>query len=178
MATAQTTPTAARDADVEFRATLDRLATLVVFCVLLVVVGVYVLAPYFALRWAGQPFIGAFVEPTLIFNGAGPIDSPDWALLNTAKTNYPDRLISIDGTPIHSTADLNRVLTQHAAGDTVAVVYEKATGSSLETPTIVGERTVSIRLIAFPRADLISIFAIPYFVGFLFLLISSAGING
>ncbi|MEK6573154.1 MAG: GAF domain-containing protein, partial [Chloroflexota bacterium] len=79
--------------------------------------------------------------------------------------------ISIDGTPIHSTADLNRVLTQHAAGDTVAVVYEKATGSSLETPTIVGERTVSIRLIAFPRADLISIFAIPYFVGFLFLLI-------
>jgi hypothetical protein len=129
MATAQTTPTAARDADVEFRATLDRLATLVVFCVLLVVVGVYVLAPYFALRWAGQPFIGAFVEPTLIFNGAGPQDNPGWALLNTAQTTYPDRLNSIDGTPIHSTSDLDNALAQHV-GDTVTVVYEKATGSS------------------------------------------------
>lgn len=171
MATAQTTPTAARDAEVEFRATLDRLATLVAFCILLVAVGIYVLAPWFALRWAMQPFIGALVEPTLIFNGAGPRDNPDWFLLNSAKTTYPDRLISVDDTPIHSTAELNRVLNRHAVGDAVTIVYEKAVGSSLEAPRIEGERAVTVRLIQFPTADLIGIFIVPYLVGFAFLII-------
>ena len=48
-----------------------------VFLSLALVVGVFLVTPYLAWRWISQPFIGAFIEPNLVFNGVG---SPDWAL--------------------------------------------------------------------------------------------------
>ena len=171
MATAQTTPTATHDADLEFRAVLDRLTTLVTFCVLLLGVGVYVLSPYFAWQWASQPFIGAFIEPTFVFNGIGPKNDPAWALLNQTGATFPDRLVGYNGEPIRSDDDLRRLFDNRQLGETVTLTIQDWEGSAMEGATLRGERTVTVRLIPFPRSEFINIFLAPYGVGLMFLLI-------
>jgi signal transduction histidine kinase len=161
MASPQTT-TAVRDQDVEFRLTLERLATLVVFCALLGVVGVYAIAPISAYRWRQIPFFGAFVEPTLLFNGVGPKENPDWVLLHNELT-YPDRLIAIDSQPIRTPDELYARLAQYSVGDVIDVTYEKAAGNNA------GEQSISVTLVEFPPNDFANFFIIPYLVGLAFL---------
>jgi len=173
MATARTAPAGTTESDLEFRATLERLATLIVFCVLLLAVSMHIIAPALALRWASQPFIGAFVEPTLILNGTGP---KEWALIadDTADPNgasYPDRLISIGGIPVRSTADIDRALSRFSIGDTVPIVFGDSSGPPWGPYAPEIERTVEVQLIAFPANSLFGIFVVPYFVGLAYLLI-------
>jgi len=43
----------------------------------------YLIVPFLALNWINTPFIGAFVEQTLIFNGTGPTKNPEaWSAYN------------------------------------------------------------------------------------------------
>jgi len=172
MASPQTTTTTkdqvatTRDQDLEFRLTLERLATLIVFCALLAVVGVYAIAPISAYRWRQAPFFGAFVEPTLVFNGVGPKENPDWVLLNSGL-NYPDRLLAIDNQPINTPGELYAALARRSVGEVVDVTYEKASGMLPgESP---GEQSISVTLIEFPAGDFINFFIIPYLVGLAFL---------
>ncbi|MEK7276732.1 MAG: GAF domain-containing protein [Chloroflexota bacterium] len=173
MATAHATPITTGDADVQFRAALDRLAMFITSGALLLVIGVYAVTPFLAYRWTRIPFFGAFVEPTLIFNGIG---SPDWALIADNKsdpsgTNFPDRLIGIDARAVTTPAELYDTLSHYNVGDEVAVDFEKAVGSSTGPVAILGVNTVRVSLIAFPFNDLLGLFIIPYFVGLAFLVI-------
>ncbi|MBI3243545.1 MAG: GAF domain-containing protein [Chloroflexi bacterium] len=170
MATTQTTPTTTKNLDLEFRGTLERLASLIVLCSLLAVVGVYVAAPFLAYTWAQLPYMGGFVEPTLIFNGVG---DPGWALLaEGVQTAYPDRLISVGGVEVGTTAELNRLMAGHSVGDTAEIVIERASGDSAFGPFKVdGQTVVNVTLTNFGFSSLVNFFVIPYFIGFLFLVI-------
>ncbi len=168
MATTQTTP-AAKDINLELRATLERLATAVVFCVLLVVVVVYLAIPVLAYSWTRLPFMGAFVEPTLIFNGVG---GPGWALLQEGgpETHFPDRLVSVGGVHVETTSELNRLMANYAVGDSVEIVIERATADSPFGPYEVGDKVPAlVTLTSFP--DLLNYFITPYFIGLAFLAI-------
>ncbi|MEK7784514.1 MAG: hypothetical protein AAB658_03670, partial [Chloroflexota bacterium] len=170
MATTQTTP-ATKEINLELRATLERLATAVAFCVLLVVVGVYLAVPVLAYSWTQLPFMGAFIEPTLIFNGVG---SSGWALLQDGgpETHYPDRLVSVDGVEAETPAAFNRLMANYAVGDSVEIVIERATADSPFGPYKVGDKVpVVVTLTSFALPDLLNYFITPYFIGLAFLAI-------
>jgi len=181
MATVETTPTPTTKAGLDWRAYGDRVLLGLVFSLLALVVGMYLTAPFLAVGWARQPFIGGVLEPTLIFNGIGP---SEWALIADSPsdpnaTNYPDRLVKVDGTEIHSTAELNDLLKAHQVGDTVTLTIEGAhtpEGSLLPSlgPYILdneGPHEVKVQLTAFPITDFLSLFALPYVIGLTFLVI-------
>jgi hypothetical protein len=57
---------------------------------------IFVIIPFLADNWLRIPFIGAFVEQTLVFNGVGPGGFDDaWYLFQ--KVELGDRLVEITG---------------------------------------------------------------------------------
>ncbi len=175
MATAETTPAASSESNLEFRDTLARLATVIIVFALIAVIIVYLFAPFNAMRWARLPFLGGYVEPTIVFNASGPRDDPSWGILNNRQyeIRYPDRLISVDNTPIHSSSQLAQVLQGYAPGDTVQATVELTSGNSLSPDAITVDQVVTlpIRLIVFPPGELLNSFLIPYLVGATYLVI-------
>jgi signal transduction histidine kinase len=179
MATTQTTSTTTRSTAFDWHTLSDRLSTILVFGSIALAVGVFLVAPFLAWRWNSQPFIGAFLEPNLVFNGIGPAS---WALIadnanDPYGTTYPDRLLEVDGQAVHSLTELNQLLAAHKAGDVVTLTIEGAdlASSSLFAtlgPYITennGPHEVQVTLIAFGITDLISYFIIPYIIGLAFL---------
>lgn len=175
MATAETTPATNSESNIEFRDTLARLASVIIVFALVAVTIVYLFAPFNAMRWVRLPFLGGYVEPTIVINASGPRDDPSWAILNNPQyeIRYPDRLVTVDNVTIHSTDDLTRVLQSHAVGDTVQTTIELNSGNSLAPDAITTDQTVTlpIRLIPFPVRELINSFLIPYLVGATYLVI-------
>ncbi|NOH04625.1 MAG: hypothetical protein HND47_22990 [Chloroflexi bacterium] len=58
----------------------------IVFAYQAVAVIVFLLALFFANRWIQQPFLGAFYEHTMVFNGTGPGEAdPAWFLYEQVK---------------------------------------------------------------------------------------------
>ncbi len=155
----------------QLRATLDRLATLLMFAILLLVVVVFALLPYYGYRASQAPFMGGFVEPTLVFNDAGPENSAEHWALRDAGVKFPDRLLAIDGAPLSTPGQLYSLLAAHRPGDTVRLTIEHATGTSLESAKILETRTLDVQLTPFSLDDLLSYFVAPYFVGLAFLVI-------
>ena len=132
----------------EFQAVMARLSTTIAFCLMLFVTGMYIVSPYFAWRWMQIPFMGIFVEPTLIFSGASSPSGESWALANAGLT-YPDRLIAIDNHVVTSPDDVSRTLEKYSIGDTILITYEKASGSSLGPWKIQGQSSAHIQPAAF-----------------------------
>lgn len=122
----------------------------------------FVLALIFANRWIQQPFLGAFYEHTLVFNGTGPAtEDPAWVLYT--KVEVGDQLISIDGTAVKSAADVRNILASHELGDTVQVAVLKQAG---------GEQVYKITLQPFPSASRTVYFIVPSILGLIFLGVS------
>lgn len=156
-------------AALDFQAAMARLSTTIVFCVLLFVAGMYVTTPFFAWRWMQIPFMGIFVEPSLIFSGASSPAGERWALSN-AGLAYPDRLIAIDKHVVTSPDDVHQTLANYAVGDTVLITYEKASGSSLGPWTIQGQSSIRIQLSRFSFQSQLDYFLLPYLIGLTFLI--------
>ena len=59
---------------------------------------VFILIPIFAINWWSKPFIGAFVEQTMSFNGVGPLrtENEPWELFLTPVELY-EYLLEVDG---------------------------------------------------------------------------------
>ena len=119
--------------------------------------------PFLAKGWLKTPFIGAFVERTLIFDGVGNSNGGEaWELFNKHVQLY-DQLVAIDGQEIREKKDLYTILQEHKVGDSVAITYRK--------PNNV-EYTQTIRLHKFPKNDIITYLIIPYIVGVVYFFIS------
>src|SRR5512137_2014524 len=81
---------------------------------------IFILVPFLADKYLRTPFIGAFVEQTLVFNGVGSGRlEDDWYLFQ--QVDLGDRLVGMDGLELRSTADLVVVLQHHAVNDTVPI---------------------------------------------------------
>ncbi|MBI5082018.1 MAG: GAF domain-containing protein [Chloroflexi bacterium] len=171
MAIADTSPTSDNTA-LNFQATIARLSTTIVFCVLLFVAGMYIVSPYFAWRWMQIPFMGIFVEPTLIFSGASSPSGERWAV-SAAGLTYPDRLIAIDDHLVTSPDDVNQTLAKYSVGDTVLITYEKASGSSLGPWTIQEQASLRVPLSRFSFQSQLNYFLLPYLIGLTFLIIGT-----
>ncbi|MBI5822577.1 MAG: GAF domain-containing protein [Chloroflexi bacterium] len=117
---------------------------------------------FFANRWLQQPFIGAFYEHTLVFNGTGPQEfEPAWALYK--EVSLGDRLISINGTPVSTSGDARDILQERVPGENVKATVLLTSGE---------ERTFDITLYPFPESSRTLYFIVPSALGAIFLAVS------
>ncbi|MFQ6101284.1 MAG: adenylate/guanylate cyclase domain-containing protein [Anaerolineae bacterium] len=135
-----------------------RLGRVIVFFVLAVVVVAFLVAHVLAWRWATEPFPGLLLEPTLVLS---PFQGRGWARLQfDPPLEQPDRLIAIDGQPVERYTDVAAILSEHAVGDTVWVLFERPDGELREEQIVLAQ---------FPMRDLCLLFIVPYMAGLAYL---------
>lgn len=115
--------------------------------------------PILANRWIRTPFLGGFVEHTLMFNEIAPPDHADWSAFQLGL-GFDDQLVAIEGRQVRTAAGLTRELGDYRPGDVVTLTLRSPEGDL---------RTQEIRLTGFSRADQIAFFHIPYFLGLIYL---------
>ena len=126
----------------------------------------FIIIPISATKWWKIPFMGEFVEHSMIFNRVGPkrenTENDAWQLLN-AGLALDDQLKEIDGYSVKNAKDIENALASHSIGDKVQITYENK---------YEGELTKTISLISFPAPDKITYFFVPYGIGLVFFLLS------
>lgn len=150
-------------------------------------VAVNLLAPVLAWRWTRSPFLGLFLEQTLVISD---VHNPLWPARQAGLRNA-DRLLAIDGQTVTTGREVAAVLTHKQPGQTVTLTVEKdpnprstgwpilprvsaATGRGGESGNQ-GERSparvieVKVPLLAFPLTDFLMAFGFPYLLGLLYL---------
>lgn len=125
---------------------------------------VFVLIPIFATSWWSTPFIGAFVEQTMGFNGVGPTrtDNEPWELF-LSPVELHDYLLEIDGQAVTKASEISDILSDHDFGDEVTLTYRNEEGQIVD---------LQVELFSFPSADRIKYFFFPYIIGLVYLVIS------
>lgn len=159
----------------------NRLMQYFVWAYQAVVVLVMLAAPFWAIKFFQQPFLGVFVEHTLVTNGVGP-DRPtaEWDLylkidaLEPNSTGFGYQLIALasaDGS--HSVMpgsfrDVEAFLAHYQPGDQVQVTFRNENAGARKGET----ETFTIALSKFPLADQARFFYLPYFIAFVYLGVS------
>jgi signal transduction histidine kinase len=136
----------------------EKLVQALVALSILVTLSVYVAAAVVAQQTVRRPFLGAFVEPTLVVNSVG---DDSWNG-RAAGLDLPDHLVALDGQPLTHPEALYEQLSGYKAGDVVTLTVEREDGS---------RRRVTVTLQSFPSSALIGYFVFPYGIGLAYLLI-------
>ncbi len=128
----------------------------------------FVLIPILAVRWWQTPFMGAFFEHTMGFNGVGPVKegniNENWELFDTGHgVTLGDQLIEIEGQSVKNAGDVREALSPFSMGDEIQITYLKEDGSQI---------TQTTHLISLPTTDKIKYFFFPYIIGLIYLSIS------
>ncbi len=155
-----TTPHAVEQAEAEaVQAASERLGLYVVSAVLALTALAFAIYPALALRWRQQPFLGAFIEHTLVFSDSPPTREGSWSA-RAAGIGFGDQLLALDQDSITSTSDLNGWLRPAAVDQDVLLTYARRG----EPPA-----QVTVRLDEFPAIDLNVYFVIPYLIGLVYI---------
>jgi signal transduction histidine kinase len=136
----------------------NKLAQVVIVVFMLTALGVYVLALALAVHTIGQPFLGAFVEPTLVVSGVG---DDDWNG-RTAGLDLPDRLVEFGSKPLTHPRALYDELSRRRVNDVVTLKVEQPDGQ---------RRSVVVELQSLPSSVVVSFFVVPYGIGLVYLFI-------
>ncbi|HEX2993557.1 MAG TPA: hypothetical protein VHP14_01965, partial [Anaerolineales bacterium] len=145
-----------------FNTVLSKITQSIVWVYQFIAAGVFIASLILGSTWIRKPFIGGFLEQTLVLNDSQSQSDTLWTLYE-AGFNVGDQLISVKDQPVTDTEDLDRILSSSVIGETVSV--------EMRTPE--GEiRQAEITLRSFPVADRIAYFAVQAFLSLVFLLIS------
>ena len=161
MATTVLQPTELPDTAEARRAAWDRVGRLGVGGVLALTLVVYLGCALLAVRWARQPFMGGFVEPTLLFNDTGATGPDPWPAF-AAGVRPLDQLLTLNGQAVPNSRALNQRLARMEVGQAVTLGLARADGSRAEAV---------VTLIPFPARSFITLFVVPYGVGLAYLAI-------
>ena len=126
-------------------------------------VATFIAALFLANWWMNTPFLGAFYEHTMVFNGVVPA-GPDasWDLRNQG-VKLGDQLLEVNGQTVNSTFEVQSILSGFHPGDQIPVIVRSPDGSEI---------TYHVTLSVFPIGDRITFFVIPILLSLLFLIIS------
>jgi len=143
---------------------LSRSLQVVVFIYQFIAAAAFIAALFFAASWLKTPFLGAFYEHTMLFNGAGPTeeDAPEWEL-HEADVHLGDQLIAVNNIPVRSASEVQNILSGFFPGETIPITVRTAAGE---------EKTLDVTLNAFPSVDRTAYFVLPIFISLLFLTLS------
>ncbi|MBK8781099.1 MAG: GAF domain-containing protein [Anaerolineales bacterium] len=123
---------------------------------------IFLIGLFLANRWFQQPFLGAFYEHTLVFNGTGSDSSdPAWVLYGNVEVG--DQLLSINGTPVRSASEISDILGRRVPGENVTATVLKTDGNEL---------AFDITLYSFPEASRTVYFIVPSILSAVFLAVS------
>jgi signal transduction histidine kinase len=118
--------------------------------------------PFLAIRWLQTPFLGAFVEQTMVFNGVGQGEPAEaWGLYLDRSLWLNHQLVQVDGAPVRTEAQIRAALADRAPGDQVVIVTRQLSDGA--------EQARTITLQTFPDQARLLYFIVPYFVGLVFL---------
>lgn len=140
----------------------DRLSPLLVLFYQGVVLIAFIIIPLLAYRWHQVPFLGIFVEQTLVVSGISPTRTGTREL-RSANLEFGDRITAINSQPVGDSRDLHSVLGTYASGDTIPVTLTSPGGAS---------QTVLVTLGSLPGLDLFANLFLPYFIGLVYLVSS------
>ncbi len=139
------------------KATLyERLSRWAIALLLAGTVALELALPFFAWRWQQQPFLGFFVEHTLVVAG---IRNPAWGV--PAPENPVARLAAINGRPVDNSRALNLFLQNRAIGEQVILTFQYEDGSMSDP--------LPVTLRRFPPGDRLTMFWLPYAVSLVYL---------
>src|SRR5574341_1168478 len=142
---------------------LSRFLQLAVFVYQFIAVAAFIAALLLGVSWMKTPFLGALYEHTLIFNDAGPsAEGKAWDLYQQG-VQFGDQLVSVNGVEVHSTAEVQKVLSSFFPGESIPVVVRTLQGET---------RTFQVKLNAFPSEDRTVYFVLPSILSLLFLVLS------
>ncbi len=154
---------------------LDRITQYVVMAYQTVIVMAAFAVVIWAYRFSQAPFLGIFVEHTLVTNGVGPeTTSPNWPLYNQGL-RFGHQLVAIsllngDGSIAETIApkrfdDIAQFFAARGLqpGDTVQVTFRAEDGT---------EKQYQTDLARFGSDDLTRFFILPYFIGLVYLGVS------
>ena len=148
---------------IRFNLTLSKVLQYIILVYQAIAVVVFIAALIFAFIWMRQPFLGAFFEPTMTRNDAGPTrPSEAWQLVNQG-VQHGDQLVSVAGEEIHSERDLERVLDGFFPGETIPTTF-RATDGELHT--------YDVTLHRFPASDRNAYLIFPLIVSTVFFALS------
>jgi hypothetical protein len=89
---------------------LSQLLQWIVFLYQAGAVVLFIFTLYFANRWLQQPFMGAFYEHTMVFNGTGPAQAElEWSLYSQVEVG--EQLLAIDGQAVQDSQSVHDILT-------------------------------------------------------------------
>jgi signal transduction histidine kinase len=141
---------------------LGRILTWVVVAYQALAVLVFAAGVYLAIGWARLPFIGAFYEHTMVFNGNGPGEPhPAWRLYEQVEVG--DQLVAINDTPVQSAADAREILAGRFPGEDVGITVLGRDGKN---------RALNVTLHEFPGAGWSAYFILPSLMSGIFLAAS------
>jgi hypothetical protein len=159
---AQSIPRPAEAGFRRYSAVINQALQWIVLAYQAVAVVFFLIALFLGVRWLQQPFLGAFYEHTMVFNGTGPdAGNPAWALYD--QVHVGDQLIAIDGIPVRSSAEVREILRGRFGGEQVTATVRMQNGDL---------RNFEITLYAFPDQSRTLYFIVPSILGAIFLMVS------
>jgi len=140
------------------RSLQSRLAPVVVFLFILTALAVFLVSPFLFAKVVRTPFIGAFVEHTLMINTAQPLKPGAWG--SQLRLPFGYQIVALDGKAVEDVSQLWAALGERQVGERVALQTLDPSGQSV---------TFQVKLRKLPFVDQISYFVIPYLIGLVYL---------
>jgi hypothetical protein len=138
---------------------LERISRVIVLAAFAIALTSFILAPLLAIAWQRQPFPGFQVDQTLVVNAN---HGQGWGAEVTG-IRYPERVVRVAGQRVATSQEFDRIIRSFQVGDRIQVFTISPDGSEHLYP--------DVKIIAFPRADMMRMFWLPYFVGWAYLAI-------
>ena len=117
-----------------------------------------VAALFFAFSWYQTPYIGSYVDHTLLINSMVSNEESAW---NAKSVDFGNQLIAIDGQEVGNSGDYLRILKSHEIGEDLELTTRSQNGERVST---------KITLQQFPKSDLIIHMIIPWVIGVFFFV--------
>jgi signal transduction histidine kinase len=124
----------------------------------------FLIYPILAYQYFKTPFIGAFIDNTMVVNGVHPEPVPENWDLTLQGVQTGDQLLTLDGVPVASYGDMRQVLLLHFPGETIPAAFRRLDGG--------GEITYQVTLNSFTFSDQVTYFFIPFLVGLVYMITS------
>ncbi|RPI31692.1 MAG: GAF domain-containing protein, partial [Chloroflexota bacterium] len=139
-----------------------RLLPALVLIYQLAALAIFIIAPMQAFGWMERPFIGAFIEQTMMINTLAPSQPGSWEV-HELEFDNGHQIANIDSVETPDSRTLYDELAKHQYGDVVTLGIKSPAGSV---------ENFSITLAEFPPFDRIAYFFIPYLIGLIYLISS------
>lgn len=138
---------------------LERISRFIVLTAFGIAVLAFILAPLLAIAWQQKPFPGFLIDQTLVVNASS---GNGWGPQVTG-INYPERVTRVAGQRVTTAFEFDYIMSTFQVGDRIQIFTGTREG--------MGHLHPGIRVMAFPSADFLRMFWLPYLVGVAYLAV-------